>query len=216
MPSDSGNNGSNVPSRPPGPAVAIFVMGTAHNGAEALAGRLGGHPRLCRVPRTRLLVDFEAAVARNQGALTAYGLPEQYWRQALSGFIGGLQREHAAAAGKVRWVEYISSSSLSIPQVDRIFPVAQFVHVIAQARGGAGRLLSVNRRAGASLLASRYLEVSDEDVVARPGEILTLVLNFLGESLETAGPEVSLEDRDVVVDLDVHRPAAQSGLTRRR
>lgn len=117
------------------PDVPVFVVGIDNESGEGLTDQLGRHPRLSRVPRTRLLADLDAMLARNQVGLVHYGMPEQYWRKAAAGFHSELQREHASRNGKARWVEFIPSSTLTITQVDRLFPTAQFVHVIAQPRG---------------------------------------------------------------------------------
>ena len=149
-------------------------------------------------------------LARNQVGLVHYGMPEQYWRKAAAGFHSELQREHASRNGKARWVEFIPSSTLTITQVDRLFPTAQFVHVIARPRGGAGRRRSINRRTGAGLFAGRYLEIFDRDARSHPEESLDRVLDFLGEARFGTETDLSIGEAHSVVDLA--RPRAPTPL----
>jgi hypothetical protein len=173
----------------------VFVIGIANGAGDRLADRLGAHPHLSRIPPSRLLVDLAVAINRNQPALAVYGMPEQYWRKAAAEFFDGLQRAHAARDHKRRWATYVSSSSLSIEDLDQLFPTAQFVHVVTRPRGGAGRILSTNRRAGSRLIPERYLEVAESDVVAGTDACALAVLRFLGEE------DVIVGEPEVLVDL---------------
>ena len=173
----------------------VFVIGIADGAGDRLADHLGSHPSLCRIPRSRLLADLAIVIGRNQPDLAAYGMSEHYWRKAAADFFGGLQRDHAVRDHKERWATYVSSASLSIADLDRLFPTAQFVHVITRPRGGGGRVLSINRRAGSGLLAGRYLEVAEAEVVADVDACALQVLRFLSEEDFVVG------QREVVVDL---------------
>lgn len=173
----------------------VLVIGIADGAGDRLADHLGTHPNLSRIPRSRLLVDLAVAVDRNQPALAAYGMPEHYWRKALAEFFDGLQKDHAARDHKARWATYVSSASLSIEELDRLFPTAQFVHVISRPRGGAGRVVSANRRAGSSLLVGRYLEVAEDELVGGIDACALTVLRFLGEH------DVVVTDPEILVEL---------------
>jgi hypothetical protein len=181
----------------------VFVIGIADGAGDRLTDHLGTHPNVCRIPRSRLLVDLSTAVDRSQPALAAYGMPEQYWRKAVADFFNGLQLDHAARFHKTRWAAYTSSSMFSIDQLDRLFPTAQFVHVVTKPRGGAGRLISVNRRAGAGLLSGRYLEIVEDELITGLDSCSQRVLRFLGEDVVSVSEPavVSVSDLDVVVDL---------------
>ncbi|MDQ1491604.1 MAG: hypothetical protein QOJ23_4118, partial [Actinomycetota bacterium] len=132
---------------------------------------------------------------RNQPALAVYGLPEQYWRTAVGEFFDGLQRNYAARSHKARWVAYVSSSSLTLDELNHLFPTAQFVHVITPPRGGAGRIVAANRRTGAGLPTGRYLEVAEGEMLTGAEECALRVLRFLGED------DVVVGDRELVLDL---------------
>lgn len=187
----------------------VFVIGIADGAGDRLADRLGQHPGLCRIPRSRLLADLAIAIDRNQSALAVYGMPEQYWRKAVATFFDGLQRDHAVHYQKSRWAAYVSSSSLSIDDLDRLFPTAQFVHVVTRPRGGAGRVLSRNRRIGSGLLTGRYLEVAEFEVATEIDACALRVLRFLGEE------ELVVSEAEVVVDLaDALSPPQRGPLIR--
>jgi hypothetical protein len=179
----------------------VFVIGIADGAGDRLADRLGQHPGLCRIPRSHLLADLAIAIDRNQPALAVYGMPEQYWRKAVATFFDGLQRDHAVRDRKERWATYVSSSSLSIDDLDRLYPTAQFVHVITPPRGGAGRVVSRNRRTGSSLLAGRYLEVAESDLITGIDACAQRVLGFLGEEDVASEVEVVVNEQETVVDL---------------
>lgn len=181
-----------TPLRHDGP---VLVIGIADGAGDRLADRLGSHTNVCRIPRSRLLVDLAVAVDRNQPALAAYGMPEQYWRKAVAAFFDGLQHDHAIRDHKERWAAYVSSSSISIEQLDRLFPTAQFVHVVTRPRGGAGRVVSTNRKAGSRLLAGRYLEVAEDELITGIDACAQRVLRFLGEE------DVVVGEPEVLVDL---------------
>ena len=159
----------------------VFVIGITDGAGDRLADRLGSDPGLCRIPRTLLLSDLTIAVDRNQPALAGYGMSARYWRKALATFFNGLQQDHAARHHKARWAAYVSSSSLSIADLDELFPTAQFVHVVTRPRGTAGRVISANRRTGAQLRPGRFLEVEEDEMMADIDACTHRVLRFLGE-----------------------------------
>ena len=193
MPSDAGDAQTPLPATYDGP---VLLIGTIDGAGDRLADLLGRHARLCRVPRTRLLTDLSVAIERNQPALAVYGLPEQYWRTAVGAFFDSLQRHHASRAGKGRWVAYVSSSTVTLEELGRLFPTAQFVHVITRPRGGAGRIVAANRRIGARLPAGAYLEVAEGEMLTGAEACARRVLRFLGED----APDLDLE-QEVLVDL---------------
>ncbi len=198
MAPDAGDAETPFPAMYDGP---VFLIGTIDGAGDRLADLLGRDPRLCRVPRSRLLVDLSVAIERNQPALAVYGLSERYWRRAVGSFFDGLQRQYAARADKDRWVAYVSSSSLTIEELSHLFPTAQFVHVITPPRGGAGRIVAANRRTGARLAPGTYLEVAEGDMLTDSEACLARVLRFLTEEAPVTA------DREVVVDLvDVGLP----------
>jgi hypothetical protein len=185
--------------------VPVLVIGTPDGAGDRLAERLGLHPTLTRIPRSRLLVDLAVAIDRNQPALAVYGMPEQYWRSAVAAFFDGLQHDHATRSGKARWVAFLHSSSLTVGELDRLFPTAQFVHVITRPRGGSGRVVSANRRDGARLLPGRYLEVPEDEMIMGAEECAGRVLRFLGE--EGDGRDVEVGEPEVMIDLSTAQAA---------
>jgi hypothetical protein len=207
MPSDVGDVAAPMHAAQDGPAILI---GTVDGAGDRLAQLLGGQPRLCRVPRSRLLTDLAVAVERNLPALAVTGMPPEYWWSALGAFFDGLQRQYAARMGKVRWVTYVSSATLNIEELSRLFPTAQFVHVITPPRGGAGRIVAANRRAGAGLPPGAYLEVPESEMLTDAESCMRRILRFLGEAdVRVSGPD----DHEVVLDpevvVDIEDPTLQ-------
>ena len=184
---------------PDGP---VIVIGTTDGAGDRLVDLLGGQSRLCRVPRSRLLIDLVIAIARNQPALAVYGLPPEYWCKAVGAFFDGVQREFAMRAHKARWVTYASTSTLSVEELGYLFPTAQFVHVITPPRGGAGRIVAANRRAGAGLPPGTYLEVAEAEMLTDPELCVRRVLHFLMED-DVSGTDVEVVlETEVTVDLE--------------
>ena len=176
----------------------VFVIGIADGAGDLLADCLGSDPGLCRIPRTLLLSDLAIAVDRNQPALAGYGMSEPYWRKALATFFNGLQQDHAARSHKARWAAYVSSSSLSIADLDELFPTAQFVHVVTRPQGRPGRVISANRRTGAQLRPGRFLELDEDEMTADIDACACRVLRFLGEAaLADIEAEVMVDLADV-------------------
>ena len=179
---------------PDGP---VIVVGTTDGAGDRLVDLLGRQPRLCRVPRSRLLVELVIAIARNQPALAVYGFSPEYWRRAVGAFFDGIQREFVTQAHKVRWVLYASTSTLSVEELGQLFPTAQFVHVITPPRGGAGRIVAANRRAGAGFPPGTYLEFAEAEMLTDPELCVSRVLRFLGED------DVSVTDAEVVLEPEI-------------
>jgi hypothetical protein len=182
----------------PGPDGPVVLIGTVDGAGDRLTELLGGHPRLCRIPRSRLLVDLAIAIARNQPALAVYGRSGEYWLKAAGVFFDGLQRDHVARTHTARWVTFASSSSLTLDQLSHLFPTAQFVHVVTPPRGGAGRIVAANRRTGAALPAGTYLEVAEGEMLTNAEACVGRVLRFLGED------DVILRDPETLIDLADH------------
>ena len=67
--------------------------------------------------------------------------------------------------------------------------------MVTRPRGGAGRVVSTNRRAGSRLLAGRYLEVPEDELISGIDACAQRVLRFLGEE------DVVVGEPEVVVDL---------------
>ena len=201
MQSDAGDAQTPIPATHDGPVV---LLGTVDGAGDGLADLLGRHPRLCRVPRSRLLVELVVAIERNQPALAGYRLSAADWRRAAGTFFDGVQRDYATRAHKARWLTYVSSSSLRLDELVGLFPAAQFVHVITPPRGGAGRIVASNRRTGAGLPPGTYLEVAEGEMLGDADACVLRVLRFLRED------GVVVADPEVVVDLADASPATPS------
>ena len=198
----------------PTPGRPVILIGITDGAGDMLADLLGCHPRLCRVPRSRLLSDLATAIERNQPALAAYGLAPEHWQQAAGAFFDGLQREYAERDGRARWVAYASSASLSVAELGHLFPTAQLVHVITPPRGGAGRIVAANRRAGAGLPPGRYLEVGEWEILTDSEGCVRRVVRFIEEEdMVAADSEIVLEPE---IALDLADPSRGTSAGNRR
>jgi hypothetical protein len=121
---------------------------------------------------------------------------------------------YAESRGKPRWGDKTPGYVTHLPQLSRLFPDAQFVHVVRDGRavavslgerpwGPASAIAGAfwwrtkagrGRRDGRALPSDRYLEVRHEDLLADPAAELARVCAFLGAEYS---PEM-LEYRDRV------------------
>jgi hypothetical protein len=110
----------------------------------------------------------------------------------------------AAAEGKPRWGDKTPDYVIHIDLLARLFPDAQFVHVIRDGREVAASLaerpwgprsavigafawrwkMARGCRAGRRLQPGRYIEVRLDDLVSDPRGCLRRVCDFLGEEFE--------------------------------
>jgi hypothetical protein len=123
--------------------------------------------------------------------------------------LDALYRQKIAEHDAVRWGDKTPSYVLHLPTLSRIFPSAQFVHLVrdgrdaalsAQKKWGAknwymdqGYLLKNwvrhverGRKAGQALGEGRYLELRYEALVQHPEPALERLCGFLGEQLHPA------------------------------
>jgi Sulfotransferase family len=110
--------------------------------------------------------------------------------------IMSMQAEHA---GKERWGDKTPRYVAHIPLLNRLFPDAQFVHVIRDGRAVAASIAEwsgrpvvsgaaswrkhvlAGRRAGVRLGAHRYMEIRLEDLAEDPRSHVEQMCQFLGE-----------------------------------
>jgi hypothetical protein len=177
------------------PTSPVFVFGT--RGGRRLATLLDLHPHLCGVPNSGLLAGLVDLVETNRNSLVHYGLPDQYWRNAVARFLAGLQADHMAREGKNRWVEWVSAQRLSIAELDRFFPTAQLIRV-SERPSRVGRPRRGEDQAAAALASGRYLKVLHGDLEAEPERCLREVLRFLGEPWSDVFDRAGRDDPEII------------------
>jgi hypothetical protein len=199
----------------------FFVVGCPRSGTTLVRTILDGHSRLSIPPESHFVV----ALARHgrRGAATLDDImahPEfRAWNvdtEALRGWVDRAgptsYRElisavfdwYAVSHGKHRWGDKTPGYVSFLPQLLRVFPDAQFVHVLRDGRDVVASLseqdwgpekpvigalqwrrkVSAGRRAGARMGSDRYLELKLEDLITDPETKVRELCHFLGEQFQ--------------------------------
>lgn len=183
--------------------VPIFIVGCQRSGTTLLRLMLDSHSRLSCGPETRFLADMERIVSADWVRLKLYGLDQREWCERIAEFFGGIQHDYAVSRGKQRWADKTPLYAMHMYFIARLFPEAQFVHVVRDGRDVAvshrkrfgyrscvksalkwPRYISTARSSGAKLGPERYFEVRYEALVSDPEPTLRGLLAFLGEPWE--------------------------------
>lgn len=215
----------------------FFIVGQPRSGTTLARAIANSHPRLFVPPETGFLpflrIDRQAPagdrpLSREEIAhlLAQIGRLNAEWRDRVddaaafyealcadderpivSQALDALYRRMMGERGG-RWGDKTPGYVRYIPQIDRLFPGAQFVHVVRDGRDAAlsarekweGRRhqdsyyllqqwvesVSAGRRDGRRLGPDRYREIHYEALVAQPEETVRALCDFLGESFHPA------------------------------
>jgi hypothetical protein len=211
----------------------IFVIGCPRSGTTMLQLMLHAHERIAVPPETRFLLsayyhrrlhgDMRDVAKRRALAewiagdkatkFHELGLDrDEYVRRATGGpgslgsVIGEAFREYAERFGKPRWGDKRPSYVKYADVLLRLFPDAQFVHLVRDGRDCVASLKEMpwytldvyhaianwaesvdqGRRLARSLPAGSYHELRYEDLTADPAGELTRLCAFLGEEFDPA------------------------------
>jgi Sulfotransferase family len=214
----------------------IFVLGCPRSGTTLLQLMLHAHPRIAIPPETRFVLTTYTArnefgdlreqahmralassiVDRRQTLFYDLGLDsEQITKEIVGGpptlgsALGTIFRAYARRFGKPRWGDKRPGYYQYIPELRRLFPDAQFVHLIRDGRDCVASLKSMPwftqdiygavctwieaidyaRGAGRRLPAGAYFELRYERLIADPAEQLAALCAFLGEQYVPAMTE---------------------------
>ena len=185
----------------------IFVVGAPRSGTSLLRRLLSSHGRLYISPELRILELIKIA-----GVLAA---PGNRARQVPMGMAYGrlLARHQLQHTNSVRYGDKYPPYCTDIPELSKLFPDAQFVHIIRDGRdvvSSLARTRAANRgwrrgpdipaidelvndwvsfvhaarQGGAALEAGRYHELRYEHLLADPIPTLRATLRFLGEDID--------------------------------
>jgi hypothetical protein len=208
----------------------IFIVGVHRSGTTLLRYMLSSSPRIYIPPESDFIPRFfgTEAMGRLDRSRVARMLRVIFTRYRFSKewkgkppdadlflqdseaptpatFLDTLYRKYARQHGAVRWGDKTPIYTSYIDLIHRIFPQAQFVHIIRDGRDVAlstldtwgARELHVDiyyaariwerrirqaRWVGAKLGADRYYELRYEDLVRCPERELQAVCDFLGET----------------------------------
>ncbi|HET8600730.1 MAG TPA: sulfotransferase [Segeticoccus sp.] len=194
----------------------IFVVGCQRSGTTMLRLMLDSHRNISCGPETRFLADLERVVGADWPRLSRYGFSQEEWLVRIAQFFGGIQSDYARANGKTRWADKSPRYALSIDFLCRVFPDAQFVHVIRDGRDVAvshrkrfgywsglkstvkwPRYIATARAAAADLPSDRYLEIRYEDLVGDTEPALRRLFGFLGEEWDPSVLNFDKQRHDV-------------------
>jgi Sulfotransferase family len=214
----------------------IFVLGCPRSGTTLLQLMLHAHPRIAMPPETRFVIttyegrngfgDLRSqarrraladSIVRDPATLFGdLGLDADEVAEEIAGgpptlgsAIEIVFRAYARRFGKPRWGDKRPGYYQYMPALARMFPDAQFVHLIRDGRDCVASLLRMpwfhqdiyaavctwieaidsGRRAARTLAAGTYYELRYEDLTADPAGQLTQLCDFLGEDYDPAMTE---------------------------
>ncbi|RNL87488.1 sulfotransferase family protein [Halostreptopolyspora alba] len=211
----------------------IIVLGCPRSGTTLLQLMLHAHPRIAVPPETRFVTSVywhrkrygdlrepdnlrglaEWIVRTKKTRFADLGLDaEETIDEIVNGpptlgsALGTVFRRYARKFDKPRWGDKRPAYHHSIPQLARMFPDAQFVHLIRDGRDCVGSLKNMswyrgdsyaaiatwaeaidNGRAAARELGSgRFYELQYEQLIGDPEGELSALCGFLGEEFHPA------------------------------
>ncbi|MFC4913371.1 sulfotransferase family protein [Actinomadura gamaensis] len=220
-------------------ARPVFVFGCPRSGTTLLQLMLHSHPRLAVPAETRFVLsaytgrcDFgdlsdrenrrrlaEWITGRPAARFGDLGLDARAVSEriiegppTLGSALGAVFRAYADRFGRRRWGDKRPSYSKNIPALLRMFPDAQFVHLIRDGRDCVASLcempwykldvhhaiaswreaIDIGRRAAVRLGPDSYYELQYERLVADPQDELCRLCAFLGEEFH---PEMTQPQR---------------------
>ncbi|WP_189865090.1 sulfotransferase family protein [Streptomyces poonensis] len=209
-------------------ARPVFVLGCPRSGTTLLQLMLHAHPRIALPPETRFVLPaYEHRLSfgdlrehANRAALAEWITERKETRfqelgvdagrvaerivagpPTLGSALGIALRSYAEEHGKARWGDKRPAYALYVPEILRLFPDAQFVHLVRDGRDCVASLLGMpwwhrgfheavatwaqvmdtTRRHARAPGPGSWHELHFEDLVADPERSLRALCGFLGE-----------------------------------
>lgn len=209
----------------------IFIGGAPRSGLTLLRVILDAHssiscgPDVGHVALSMTAADFEATLG---------GLHREHFflepatvRENFAQTIAAPMERRAQEHGKKRWADKTAFSILVFEQLAKLFPDAQFIHVVRDGRDLAASLIERRWRApsgalfdqcasaagagrywasivsrglaaeSAAALAGRILRIRYEDIAAKPAETVQAICAYVGVAFEPA--MLTIEDREAAL-----------------
>lgn len=206
----------------------IFIVGHPRSGTTLLRFLLSSHPRIYIPEETGFIpfllkkeqIETDLTLTQVKSIVERIGQLNHLWRRMvkdvpafyralpqpkLQYLLDALYRQQIVDYGATRWGDKTPVYVRYIPTLDRIFPSAQFVHVIRDGRDAAVsaqqkwpdrqlymdsyyllrnwvKNVETGQTAGVYLGPDRYLEVHYERMVQEPKPTLEQVCAFLDEA----------------------------------
>jgi hypothetical protein len=207
---------------------------------------LNRHPHIAAGPEGKLLdrtsfVEFHEFLEREwlERDLVKYEFDRRELDEAIAAFIDNFFTRYRLRMGKPRWAEKTPGNIRRIDYLFRLFPHAQFIHMIRDPRDVYCSLVEkkksdpkfeswtvtkmANRwveciEAGIPwrLHADRYLEVKYEDLMTDPENTMHAVLRFLHEPWDACVLDSSAEPVRPNATSNTHRPLFSASVARWR
>ncbi|PWI19136.1 sulfotransferase [Streptomyces sp. Act143] len=209
----------------------VFVLGCPRSGTTLLQLMLHAHPRIALPPETRFVLPaYERRLGfgdlrerGNRAALAQWitGREETRFHElgldadavaeriadgppTLGSALGVPLQAYAESHGKVRWGDKRPAYALHVEEILRLFPDAQFVHLVRDGRDCVASLLGMpwwhrgfheavatwaqvmdtTRRHARRLGPGSWHELRFEDLVADPEPQLRALCGYLGEEYD--------------------------------
>ncbi|QBI55873.1 Sulfotransferase domain protein [Streptomonospora litoralis] len=209
----------------------IIILGCPRSGTTLLQLMLHAHPRIAIPPETRFTLDvyrrraefgdLREAANRRRLAEAITGPRNTRYRDlkldpqettaaivdgppTVGSAVGTVFRQYAHRFGKQRWGDKRPGYYQGIEELARMFPNAQFVHLIRDGRDCVGSLkqmpwykldsyhavstwaesIDYGRSAARRLGPGTFYELRYEDLVADPPRELSALCEFLGEEFD--------------------------------
>lgn len=181
-------------------APPIFVVGSPRSGTSLLRLILDSHPAIACGPESHFLADMDDGNRRFSRELARYGWDDSYWNTKYRDFVGSFKQEYSESKGKTRWADKTPRNALHLPFITSLFPDAQVIHIIRDARMVTASALArwgwrrawgiperwtasvqAAREAGAMMPASQYREMRFEKLLGDTEGELRALFAWLGE-----------------------------------
>jgi sulfotransferase family protein len=227
-----------------GAARPIFIGGHHRSGTSLMRVMLNRHPRIACGPEGKLLRrtsfrelhrDLESAWLPTMAR--KYGIGTAELDHAMAAFIDNFFTRHQLRQGKLRWAEKTPGNIFHIDYLFRLFPRAQFLHMIRDPRDVYCSVvqkmrsdpefepLTAEQTANRWVMAvecgrawraheDRYLEVRYEDLVREPGPSMANVLRFLGEPWDAGVLDPANDGQRASATSNTHRPIFATSIGR--
>ncbi len=213
----------------------IFLGGQRRSGTSLFRVLLNRHPNIACGPETKVLQDprlpawHEMLAGQWEERIQRYGFERQVLDRCVAALIAELFATYASRERKRRWAEKSPGNISQIDYLFRLFPAAQFIHVIRDPRDTFCSIREHTRgdkpewskfhpsRAArdwrAAVLAGktwrahrdRYLEIQYEDLVRDPELCLRQVMEFLNEPWDPSLLDIAADNAEARGDQQVRR-----------
>lgn len=212
----------------------IFIGGQRRSGTSLFRVLLNRHPHIACGPESKFVqgsfVDWhERLLDQWADFIDTYGLSAHDVDSGIAALVDTLFTRYQLREGKIRWAEKSPGNILAIDYLFRLFPRAQFIHVIRDPRDTYCSIRDRARRDRpdwekfhpsraardwrAAILAGipwrarpdRYLEVRYEELVREPESSLRRVMTFLNEAWDPRLLDPDADNSEARGDRQVRR-----------